>query len=70
MTDRDSRSLLSFSIGMSIHTHLHLRKGKRDTTGRHETPETTVNDKIRAEINAGHRFGSFAGERPQNFVKW
>ncbi|KAH9974594.1 hypothetical protein BGW80DRAFT_1436752 [Lactifluus volemus] len=55
---------------MSIHTHLHLRKGKRDTTGRHETPETTVNDKIRAEMNAGHRFGSFAGERPQNFVKW
>ena len=27
-------------------------------------------DLIRAEINAGHRFHSFATERSQNFVKW
>ena len=27
-------------------------------------------DMIRAEINAAHRFHSFAGERSHNFVKW
>ena len=27
-------------------------------------------DMIRAEINASHRFHSFAGERSHNFVKW
>ena len=27
-------------------------------------------DMIRSEINASHRFHSFAGERSQNFVKW
>ncbi|KAI0338808.1 phospholipase D/nuclease [Trametopsis cervina] len=37
---------------------------------RHDDPEEKQNDMIRAEINAGHRFHSFAGERSQNFVKW
>jgi phospholipase D1/2 len=37
---------------------------------RHETPTAKEHDEIRAEINAGHRFGSFAGERTQNAVKW
>ncbi|KAH9971268.1 phospholipase D [Russula compacta] len=37
---------------------------------RHDTPEGKLHDEIRAEINASHRFGSFAGERAQNFVKW
>jgi phospholipase D1/2 len=38
--------------------------------GRHETPEEKLHDDIRAEINASHRFESFAGERENNFVKW
>ncbi|PSS38102.1 hypothetical protein PHLCEN_2v82 [Hermanssonia centrifuga] len=37
---------------------------------RHDDPEEKHNDMIRAEINAGHRFDSFADERSQNFVKW
>ncbi|KAI0259452.1 hypothetical protein BC834DRAFT_630910 [Gloeopeniophorella convolvens] len=37
---------------------------------RHDTPEEKHHDEIRAEINAGHRFDSFADERAQNFVKW
>lgn len=38
--------------------------------GRHDTPEEKLNDDIRAQINAGHRFQSFAGQRENNFVKW
>ncbi|KAI0071462.1 phospholipase D/nuclease [Panus rudis PR-1116 ss-1] len=37
---------------------------------RHDEPEEQRNDMIRAEINASHRFISFADERSQNFVKW
>ncbi|KZV71453.1 phospholipase D [Peniophora sp. CONT] len=37
---------------------------------RHDDPEEKAQDEVRAEINAGHRFQSFAGERSQNFVKW
>lgn len=38
--------------------------------GRHDNPEEKINDEIRAEINASHRFQSFAAERSDNFVKW
>ncbi|KAI0804784.1 phospholipase D [Irpex lacteus] len=37
---------------------------------RHDDPEEQRNDMIRAEINASHRFHSFADQRAQNFVKW
>ncbi|KAI0703476.1 phospholipase D/nuclease [Cytidiella melzeri] len=37
---------------------------------RHDDPQEKHNDMIRAEINAAHRFHSFADERSQNFVKW
>lgn len=37
---------------------------------RHDDPDEQRNDMIRAEINASHRFDSFASERAQNFVKW
>ncbi|KAI0086021.1 phospholipase D/nuclease [Irpex rosettiformis] len=37
---------------------------------RHDEPEEKRNDMIRAEINASHRFHSFADQRSQNFVKW
>ncbi|KAJ7758051.1 hypothetical protein B0H16DRAFT_1885472 [Mycena metata] len=37
---------------------------------RHDDPEEKRQDEIRAEINAGHRFDSFAAERSENFVKW
>ena len=38
--------------------------------GRHDTPEEKLHDDIRAQINASHRFQSFAGQRENNFVKW
>jgi phospholipase D1/2 len=37
---------------------------------RHESLDAKKHDEIRAEINAGHRFGSFANERAQNAVIW
>ncbi|KAF8490138.1 phospholipase D/nuclease [Russula emetica] len=37
---------------------------------RHDTPEEKLNDDIRSQINASHRFQSFACERQHNFVKW
>ena len=37
---------------------------------RHDDPEEKRMDMIRSEINASHRFHSFAGERSHNFVKW
>ncbi|EKM50988.1 uncharacterized protein PHACADRAFT_151417 [Phanerochaete carnosa HHB-10118-sp] len=37
---------------------------------RHDTPEEQRNDMIRAEINASHRFHSFADQRSHNSVKW
>ncbi|KZT40944.1 phospholipase D/nuclease [Sistotremastrum suecicum HHB10207 ss-3] len=37
---------------------------------RHDSPEEKEHDLIRKEINAGHRYDSFAGIRENNFVKW
>ncbi|KAI0708777.1 phospholipase D/nuclease [Cerioporus squamosus] len=37
---------------------------------RHDDPEEKRADMIRAEIQSGHRFHSFATQRAQNFVKW
>ncbi|KAH8091773.1 phospholipase D/nuclease [Cristinia sonorae] len=37
---------------------------------RHDDPEEQEQDQIRAEINASHRFESFAEERTENAVKW
>ncbi|KAJ8463937.1 hypothetical protein ONZ45_g17411 [Pleurotus djamor] len=37
---------------------------------RHDDPEEQAQDAIRAEINASHRFTSFAGERTHNIAKW
>ncbi|EJC99464.1 phospholipase D [Fomitiporia mediterranea MF3/22] len=37
---------------------------------RHDDEEEKIQDQVRAEICASHRFNSFAGERSQNFVKW
>ncbi|GJE90640.1 phospholipase D [Phanerochaete sordida] len=37
---------------------------------RHDDPEEKRNDMIRAEINASHRFHSFADQRAHNSVKW
>jgi phospholipase D1/2 len=38
--------------------------------GRHDDPEEKRQDEIRKEINAGHRFDSFAAQRSENYVKW
>ncbi|KAJ3930150.1 MAG: phospholipase D [Lentinula lateritia] len=37
---------------------------------RHDDPEEKAADALRAEINASHRFDSFAEERSGNVVKW
>lgn len=37
---------------------------------RHDDPEEQAQDALRAEIRAGHRFTSFAGERSGNNTKW
>ncbi|KAF8884660.1 hypothetical protein BD779DRAFT_1536317 [Infundibulicybe gibba] len=37
---------------------------------RHDEPHEIAEDELRAEINAGHRFTSFAEERTKNSVKW
>ncbi|KAH7921001.1 phospholipase D/nuclease [Leucogyrophana mollusca] len=37
---------------------------------RHDSPEEKMNDEIRAQINASHRFESFAAERSENAIKW
>jgi hypothetical protein len=52
------------SSALPSHSSLILR------IGRHDTPEEKLNDDIRAQINASHRFQSFAGQRENNFVKW
>lgn len=48
----------------------HRAAGILNPNRRHDDPEEQRNDMIRAEINASHRFHSFAAERSQNFVKW
>ena len=37
---------------------------------RHDDPDEKLEDNIRTQICASHRFESFADERAQNFVKW
>ncbi|KDQ51771.1 hypothetical protein JAAARDRAFT_184790 [Jaapia argillacea MUCL 33604] len=37
---------------------------------RHDDPAEKAQDAIRAEIMASHRFGSFADQRQDNYVKW
>ncbi|KAG8946540.1 hypothetical protein FRC04_011598 [Tulasnella sp. 424] len=44
--------------------------GAVDRNDNHDDPEEKEVDKIREQINASHRFGSFAGERSRNAVKW
>ena len=39
-------------------------------SGRHDDPIEKAQDQLRAEINASHRFNSFAAERTDCFVKW
>lgn len=38
--------------------------------GRHDKPEEKLDDEIRAQINASHRFDSFADQRSDNAIKW
>ena len=47
-----------------------LLRNMFDLLDRHDDPWEKMNDQIRAEIRASHRFDSFAGERAQNSVKW
>ncbi|KAF8737923.1 hypothetical protein AX14_012197 [Amanita brunnescens Koide BX004] len=44
--------------------------GRLNPNRRHDSPEEIAEDKVRQEINDGHRFQSFATERYHNIVKW
>lgn len=50
--------------------YLSLCLGILNPNRRHDTPAEKAEDQLRAEINAGHRFDSFAEERTDNVVKW
>lgn len=41
-----------------------------DPNRRHDNPEEKLDDEIRAQINASHRFDSFADQRLDNAIKW
>ncbi|KAG2131140.1 hypothetical protein BD769DRAFT_1452087 [Suillus cothurnatus] len=41
-----------------------------DPNRRHDNPEEKLNDELRAQINASHRFDSFADQRIDNAIKW
>lgn len=56
--------------GSSIDIIIIRRLGILNPNRRHDDPEEKQADMVRAEINAGHRFHSFANERAENFVKW
>ncbi|KAF9244484.1 hypothetical protein BU15DRAFT_85872 [Melanogaster broomeanus] len=47
-----------------------IERTRDQIIGRHDTVEEKLNDQIRAQINAGHRFESFANQRGENAVKW
>ncbi|KAG2355827.1 hypothetical protein BDR07DRAFT_1473986 [Suillus spraguei] len=44
--------------------------GILDPNRRHDKPEEKLDDEIRAQINASHRFDSFADQRADNAIKW
>ncbi|EKM74848.1 hypothetical protein AGABI1DRAFT_132820 [Agaricus bisporus var. burnettii JB137-S8] len=44
--------------------------GRFNPNRRHDEPEEQEQDRIRAEIRAGHRYESFSTVRTENFVKW
>lgn len=64
----------NIDVGRSIDKGLgHARAeaiGILNPNRRHDDPEEKRQDEVRAEINSGHRFQSFAQERTQNTVKW
>ncbi|KAG9312443.1 hypothetical protein JVU11DRAFT_6827 [Chiua virens] len=47
-----------------------IERARDQVIDRHDSPQEKMNDEIRAKINASHRFGSFAGQREQNAIKW
>ncbi|KAJ6550871.1 phospholipase D [Mycena vulgaris] len=60
---------MSFLKNLAQHTRDEII-GILNPNRRHDDPEEKRQDEIRAEINSGHRFDSFAAERSENFVKW
>lgn len=44
--------------------------GILDADRRHDTPQEKMHDEIREQINASHRFRSFADQRTDNAIKW
>lgn len=67
---------LTFLTGLAAKVPKVLEHGRAEVIGlmnpnrRHDNPEEQAQDRIRAEIRAGHRFTSFAGERSNNSIKW
>ncbi|KAH7905549.1 hypothetical protein BJ138DRAFT_1130429 [Hygrophoropsis aurantiaca] len=61
--------------GNGCHHHPHGHQSGRWLTSilepdrRHDSPEEKMNDEIRAQINASHRFESFADQRSENAIK-
>ncbi|KAI0933193.1 hypothetical protein AcV7_004734 [Taiwanofungus camphoratus] len=66
----DALDKLSEEVTESLHRARDTAIGILDPNRRHDDPVEKRNDMIRAEINASHRFHSFADQRYQNFVKW
>ncbi|KAF8641650.1 hypothetical protein AX16_009876 [Volvariella volvacea WC 439] len=61
----------AIKLGTKGYTHARAEIiGRINPNRRHDEPEEQAQDALRAEIRAGHRFTSFAGERSGNMVKW
>ncbi|KAG6872615.1 hypothetical protein C0995_008273 [Termitomyces sp. Mi166 len=61
---------MSFFKGIEAKVSKGLKHARAEVIGRHDEPEEIAQDEVRAQIRAGHRFDSFAGERGGNDVKW
>ncbi|KAF8523531.1 phospholipase D [Hysterangium stoloniferum] len=57
-------------VEKGLHHASQTVQGALNPDRRHDDPIEKHHDEIRAQINAGHRFHSFANERASNFVKW
>ncbi|KAF7797283.1 hypothetical protein EIP86_008478 [Pleurotus ostreatoroseus] len=65
--------LLGNIVDLATEGYEHARNtaiGLLNPNRRHDDPEEQMNDQIRAEIRANHRFDSFADQKSENFVKW
>jgi len=57
-------------IPEGMHHARDMMIGILEPNRRHDDPDEKLADMVRAEINASHRFNSFAAERSKCSVKW